>query len=82
MGPLNAVAPEAVRNADFTRTLARSVGRPAFLPVPALPLRLVLGDLAGELLGSRRVVPAGARAAGFAFARPELAAALEAELGG
>jgi len=79
-GPLNAVAPEAVRNADFTRTLARTVGRPAFLPVPALPLRLALGDLAGELLGSRRVVPARAREAGYAFARGELGAALAAEL--
>jgi len=79
-GPVNAVAPEAVRNADFTRALAHAVRRPAFLPVPALALRLALGELAGELLGSRRVIPARAQAAGFAFERPELAAALAAEL--
>ncbi len=81
-GAVNAVAPEAVRNADFTRALARAVRRPAFLPVPALPVRLALGEIAGELLGSRRVIPTGALAAGYPFARPELAPALEAELAG
>jgi uncharacterized protein (TIGR01777 family) len=80
-GPVNAVSPGIVRNADFTRALARAVRRPAILPVPALPLRLALGELAGELLGSRRVIPARAQAAGFAFAHPELARVLEAELG-
>jgi uncharacterized protein (TIGR01777 family) len=79
-GPLNAVAPEAVRNESFTRALARAVRRPAFLPVPGLPVRLALGELAGELLGSRRVLPARAQAAGFGFAHPQLAPALEAEL--
>lgn len=79
-GPLNAVAPEAVRNESFTRALASAVRRPAFLPVPGLPVRLALGELAGELLGSRRVLPARAQAAGFAFAHPQLAPALEAEL--
>jgi uncharacterized protein (TIGR01777 family) len=79
-GPVNAVAPEAVRNADFTRAVARAVHRPAWLPVPAFPVRLALGEIAGELLGSRRVLPVRARAAGYAFLRPELAPALEAEL--
>jgi hypothetical protein len=80
-GALNAVAPEAVRNLDFTRALARALRRPAPLPVPALPVRLALGEVAGELLGSRRVTPARARAAGYPFEQPELAAALAAELG-
>jgi hypothetical protein len=79
-GPLNAVAPEALRNADFTRQLARAVRRPALLPVPALAVRLALGELAGELLGSRRLLPARAEAAGYAFAHPELAGALAREL--
>jgi uncharacterized protein (TIGR01777 family) len=80
-GPVNAVAPGAVRNAEFTRSLARAVERPACIPVPAFALRAALGELSGELLGSRRVVPARARAAGFAFAHPALESALAAEFG-
>ena len=45
-------------------------------------MRLALGEMSGELLGSKRVVPARAQAAGFAFAHPELPSALAAELGG
>jgi uncharacterized protein (TIGR01777 family) len=79
-GAVNAVAPGAARNADFTRALARAARRPAWIPVPAFPVRLALGEIAGELLGSRRVLPERARAAGYAFLRPELAPALVAEL--
>ena len=45
-GPVNAVAPEPVTNAEFARTLARALSRPALLPVPALVLRWVLGEMA------------------------------------
>jgi hypothetical protein len=79
-GALNAAAPGVVRNADFTREVARAVRRPALLPVPAFALRLALRDLAGELLGSRRVVPARASALGYRFVHPDLASALAAEL--
>ena len=81
-GAVNAAAPEALRNADFTRALARAVRRPAFLPLPAPAVRLALGEIASELLDSRRVVPARARTAGYAFAHAELASALAAELRG
>jgi uncharacterized protein (TIGR01777 family) len=80
-GSVNAVAPEAVRNETLTRELGRVLGRPTLLPVPGFALRAVLGELAGELLGSRRVVPRRLEAAGFRFRFPALAAALEAELG-
>jgi hypothetical protein len=80
-GPLNAVAPGPVRNAEFTAELARRVRRPAFLPVPGVAVRLALGELAGELLGSRRVVPARAVELGFAFRHPTLPSALDAEIG-
>lgn len=79
-GPVNVVAPEAVRNADFTRALARAVSRPALLPVPAFAVRAVLGEVAGELLASRLVLPARAEAAGYEFRQPALAAALAAEV--
>ena len=80
-GPVNAVAPEPARNADLTRELAATVRRPALIPVPGFAIRLALGELADELLGSRRVVPAAAQAAGFTWSHPALRGALEAELG-
>lgn len=79
-GALNVAAPEAVRNADFTRTLAAAVSRPALLPVPAFAVRAALGELSGELLASRLVLPAGAERAGYAFRHPALAGALAAEV--
>jgi len=79
-GPLNVVAPAPVTNAELTRTLGRVLSRPTLLPVPAFALRLALGDMAGELLGSRRVVPRAALDAGFAFEHPSLEPALREEL--
>lgn len=79
-GPVNAVAPEPVRNAALTKAIAAHHRRPAFLRVPAFAVRLALGAIAGELLGSRRVVPAKALDVGFAFAHGDLAGALAREL--
>jgi uncharacterized protein (TIGR01777 family) len=80
-GAVNAVAPEPVTNAELTRTLGRVLHRPSLLAVPAFALRAVLGgDLALELLGSRRVEPRAALARGYAFAYARLEDALEAEL--
>ncbi|HNW60308.1 MAG TPA: TIGR01777 family oxidoreductase [bacterium] len=76
-GPVNLTAPAPVTNAVFTRTLAHALHRPAFLAAPAFALRLVLGEMADEmLLSSARVVPARLTAAGFRFAYPDLATAL------
>jgi hypothetical protein len=80
-GPVNAVAPGIVRNEAFTRALARQVSRPAFLRVPAFALRAALGELAGELVGSRRVVARRALDSGFHFRHERLESALAAELG-
>lgn len=72
-GPVNVTAPEPVSNREFTRTLARVLGRPAFLPVPAVVLRLLPGGMAGEtVLASQRAVPARLTECGFAFRFPEL----------
>jgi uncharacterized protein (TIGR01777 family) len=79
-GAFNAVAPNPVRNEELTRTLAATVRRPALIPVPAFALRALLGELADELLGSRRVVPTRATALGFRFRVQQLAEALESEL--
>ena len=71
-GVYNAVAPMAVRNAEFTRVLARVLRRPAFLPVPNLALRIAVGELATEILASARVVPWRLLDAGFRFGDTEL----------
>ena len=79
-GPINAVAPEPVRNADLTRTLAATLRRPAPFRVPARALRLGLGELSDELLGSRRCIPQRALERGFRFRHARIDTALEAEL--
>lgn len=67
-GPVNSVGPEAVPNADFTRTFGEVLGRPTVLTVPAFGMRLVLGEAADELaLTSIRAVPAALDAAGYQF---------------
>jgi uncharacterized protein (TIGR01777 family) len=76
-GPVNVVAPQAVTNREFTAALARAVGRPAMLPVPAAALRAMFGDMADEaLLASQRVEPVLLRAAGYDFRFGELERAL------
>lgn len=72
-GPLNLCAPHPVTNADFTRTLARALHRPALLHVPALALRLLARGMADEmLLTSQRAFPRVAGDLGYRFAHPEL----------
>ena len=81
-GPVNVTAPEPVTNARFTKTLGRVLSRPAFLPVPALALRLAFGEMADEtLLASSRVIPARLLERGFAFRDPDLEGGLRRALG-
>jgi uncharacterized protein (TIGR01777 family) len=80
-GAVNVVAPAPVTNAEFTRTLARLLRRPAMIPVPALALRLLFGELAdAALLASQRVRPAVLERAGFGFRHPTLEEALRRAL--
>ena len=82
-GPVNAVAPEPVRNVDYTRTLARVLRRPAVLPVPPLGPRLLLGNQGARELAcaSQRVIPAKLQQAGHRFRHPDLDEALRHLLG-
>ncbi|RMF92393.1 MAG: DUF1731 domain-containing protein, partial [Nitrospinota bacterium] len=76
-GPVNAVAPHPVTNQEFTRTLGRVLGRPTFFPLPAFVARLVLGEMANDLLlASARVEPRRLLATGYPFRYPELEGAL------
>lgn len=80
-GPVNAVAPHPVQNAEFARTLARVLHRPAVIPVPVLALKLVFGAMAeGTILASQRVAASRLTGAGFDFRYPRLDQALEREL--
>jgi hypothetical protein len=80
-GPVNVTAPAPVTNAEFTRTLARVLGRPALVPLPALAVRLLFGEMGQALLlEGARVLPARLEAAGFRVAHPALEGALRAVL--
>lgn len=80
-GPVNATAPGAVTNLEFTKTLGRVLGRPTIFPMPAFAARLAFGRMADEmLLSSARVEPRRLAAGGFAFNHPALEGALRAAL--
>lgn len=80
-GPVNMVAPKPVTNAEFTKTLASVLSRPAIFPVPAFAVKLGFGEM-GEalLLGSQRVQPARLLESGYQFQFSELAASLKNNL--
>jgi uncharacterized protein len=76
VGPLNATAPEPVRQRDLVKAIGAALGRPTFLPTPALPLRLAMGEMSTLALDGQRAVPRAALAAGYPFAHTDVGAAL------
>ena len=66
-GAVNAVSPNPVTNADFTRALGKAVHRPAFLPVPKVALQIAFGEMSEVILASQRVVPRAAERSGYKF---------------
>ncbi len=81
-GAVNVTAPNAVSNADFTRTLAGLLGRPAFFHVPQFLLEGIGGAAEELLLYGVRAVPAKLEASGYTFRHPELGPALRSALAG
>jgi NAD dependent epimerase/dehydratase family enzyme len=76
-GPVNAVTPNPVTNAEFTKTLGRILGRPTLFPMPAFAARLAFGEMADALLlSSTRVTPQALTQAGYQFSHPDLERAL------
>jgi uncharacterized protein len=75
-GPVNLTGPLPATNAEFTRALGAAVRRPAVLAIPGWAVRLALGELASELLGSSRVQPARLEQTGFDFDYPAIGPAL------
>ncbi len=81
-GPVNAVAPQPVTNAEFAAILGEVLHRPAVFPLPAAAVKAVFGEMGNELLlSSARVVPKQLLASGYRFRHPGLAAALRHLLG-
>ena len=82
-GPVNAVAPNPVRNFDYTRALAQTLHRPALLPVPAVGPRVLLGRQGAVELAEadQRVAPARLQALRHRFRQPDVADALAHQLG-
>ena len=80
---MNAVAPQPVRNEEYTRTLASVLHRPALLPVPGLGPRLLLGDEGAREVAdaSQFVVPKTLLDIGHRFRRPDLGSSLRHQLG-
>lgn len=76
-GPVNATAPNPVRNKEMTKVLAAVLKRPAFLPAPKFALRMVLGEFAESLFFSQRVVPALALSHGFQFKFSDIESAIK-----
>ncbi|GGZ10017.1 TIGR01777 family oxidoreductase [Streptomyces poonensis] len=79
-GPVNLTAPEPVTNREVTAAMSRVLHRPALFTVPSPALRLVLGEVAGDVLGSTRAVPASLLGSGFTFAFPGVEDAIRAAL--
>lgn len=79
-GVYNLTAPEPVRNSDLTRSLARRLHRPAFLPAPAALVRLAAGEFGDMILQGQRVLPTRLMAEGFAFSHTSIDDALAAVL--
>jgi uncharacterized protein len=75
VGPVNLTSPEPARNAEVLRAIAKARHRPALVTAPAFALRIVLGEFAGEILASQRVMPGQLTSSGFGFEHPTLEAA-------
>ena len=75
-GPYNAVSPESTTNKVFTKCLAQVLKRPAILPIPKFALKIILGEMAGLLLGSQKVSSNKILESGFKFQYPDLVSSL------
>jgi len=81
-GPINIVSPQQVTNREFTKTLGRVLRRPTILPLPGFVARIVLGEMAEDLLlSSSRIFPIRLEATGYKFQYPLLEEALHHILG-
>jgi uncharacterized protein (TIGR01777 family) len=77
-GPVNIVAPECVTQRDLATAIGHSINRPAFMPMPAFVMKILLGEMASELLlEGQNIYPAKLLDAGFKFSYPDINSALK-----
>lgn len=79
-GPVNVALPTPATNSELTEALATALHRPALVPVPAILMKLTLGEFAWELLGSKRALPTRLQSTGFTFHHPTITTAISAAL--
>ena len=79
-GAVNAAAPGATTNAQFTKALGRALRRPTLFPIPGVAYKLAFGQDPAELFASQRIVPQALAGSGFEFSHPQIDGALEAVL--
>jgi len=79
-GPVNTVAPQLIRNIDFTKALGAALHRPAIFPIPGFALKALVGEFASELITSQRAEPAVAERLGYTFKTPGIDEALRSIL--
>ncbi|WP_394835495.1 TIGR01777 family oxidoreductase [Pendulispora rubella] len=75
-GPVNAVSPNPVTNAEFTEVLGKAIRRPTICAMPKMALRIALGEFSDAVLFSQRAFPAAAKRSGYAFEHENLPSAL------
>lgn len=81
VGPINTVAPSAITNAQFTKALGKALSRPTIFPLPKFMAKIVIGEMADELLlASMNVAPQVLEKAGFKFLDPDIDSALSSLL--
>jgi uncharacterized protein (TIGR01777 family) len=76
-GPVNLTAPNPLTNAEFSRTIGKVMGRPAFMPAPAFAMRLLFGEMATILLDGQCVLPHALNNSGFTFQYADAESALK-----
>ncbi|MFD3438389.1 TIGR01777 family oxidoreductase [Streptomyces sp. NPDC058685] len=79
-GPVNLTSPQPVTNREVTAAMGRALHRPTVFAVPSAALKIALGDMAGDVLGSQRVLPRRLLDSGFTFAFPGIDEAVGAAL--
>jgi uncharacterized protein (TIGR01777 family) len=76
VGPVNVVGPDPLRQKQVVNEIGRQLGRPTVVPAPGFALRAVLGEVAGEVTGSQRVVPTRLRENGFEWVHDSISSAV------
>ena len=76
-GIYNATAPQPVSNRVFTKALGKALFRPTIFPLPEFVLKLMYGEAASVITGSKEIYPASLQSAGYKFIHPDIDTAFQ-----